>query len=106
MRPIHEVICIFLGGISLVALINSERLDLIGAVTASLGGQLWSCTVSEMRTSRVSLPAFQHLNRIGSMSSKHFLIFPPSTANACMSEWRPCPAPVRGGRTSVLNLQH
>nr|XP_044631997.1 LOW QUALITY PROTEIN: RIMS-binding protein 2 [Equus asinus] len=52
MRPIHEVICIFLGGISLVALINSERLDLIGAVTASLGGQLWSCTVSEMRTSR------------------------------------------------------
>ncbi|XP_070483419.1 RIMS-binding protein 2 isoform X7 [Equus przewalskii] len=52
MRPIHEVICIFLGCISLVALINSERLDLIGAVTASLGGQLWSCTVSEMRTSR------------------------------------------------------
>ncbi|XP_032252256.1 RIMS-binding protein 2 isoform X10 [Phoca vitulina] len=52
MRPIHKVICILLGGISLVVLINSERSPLIGAGTASLGGQLWSCTVSLMRASR------------------------------------------------------
>nr|XP_025872852.1 RIMS-binding protein 2 isoform X8 [Vulpes vulpes] len=52
MRPIHKVICILLGGISLVVLINSERSPLIGAGTASLGGQLWSCTVSMMRASR------------------------------------------------------
>uniref|UniRef100_A0A8C0RPB2 RIMS-binding protein 2 n=2 Tax=Canis lupus familiaris TaxID=9615 RepID=A0A8C0RPB2_CANLF len=55
MRPIHKVICILLGGISLVVLINSERSPLIGAGTASLGGQLWSCTVSMMRASRMSL---------------------------------------------------
>ncbi|XP_044943565.1 RIMS-binding protein 2 isoform X5 [Mustela putorius furo] len=52
MRPIHKVICILLGGISLVVQINSERSPLIGAGTASPGGQLWSCTVSMMRASR------------------------------------------------------
>uniref|UniRef100_A0A7N5K0E0 RIMS-binding protein 2 n=1 Tax=Ailuropoda melanoleuca TaxID=9646 RepID=A0A7N5K0E0_AILME len=52
MRPIHKVICILLGGISLVVLINSERSPLFGAGTASLGGQLWSCRVSMMRASR------------------------------------------------------
>ncbi|XP_043413226.1 RIMS-binding protein 2 isoform X3 [Prionailurus bengalensis] len=52
MRPIHKVICILLGGISSVVLINSERSPLVGAGTASLGGRLWSCTVSMMRASR------------------------------------------------------
>lgn len=85
MRPIHKVICILLGGISLVVLINSERSPLFGAGTASLGGQLWSCRVSMMRASRVSLLTFQHLNRIRSMNSRHFLNLPLSTANTCMS---------------------
>lgn len=86
MRPIHKVICILLGGISSVVLINSERSPLVGAGTASLGGRLWSCTVSMMRASRVSLLTLQHPNRTRSTDSRRFLNLPLSTANTCMSE--------------------
>lgn len=79
------------GSIPWVVLMNSERLDLIGAVTASLGGQLWSCTVSVMRASRVSLLVFQHLNRVRSMSSGRFLKFPLRPMNTGMSEQHLCP---------------
>ncbi|XP_025123625.1 RIMS-binding protein 2 isoform X5 [Bubalus bubalis] len=52
MRPVCKVFYLLLSGPSLVVLINPERLDFIGAVTASPGGQLWSCTVSMMKASR------------------------------------------------------
>ncbi|XP_070331155.1 RIMS-binding protein 2 isoform X5 [Odocoileus virginianus] len=52
MRPVRKVFYLLLSGPSLVALINPEGLDFIGAVTASPGGQLWSCTVSMMKASR------------------------------------------------------
>ena len=78
MRPVCKVFYLLLSGPSLVVLINPERLDFIGAVTASPGGQLWSCTVSMMKASRVSLPASQHLHGTGSLSSRHFLDFPLS----------------------------
>uniref|UniRef100_A0A8D0UC06 RIMS-binding protein 2 n=1 Tax=Sus scrofa TaxID=9823 RepID=A0A8D0UC06_PIG len=52
MRLERKVVCLLLGGPSLVARMNSEGLDLIGALTAFLGRQLWSRTVSTMKASR------------------------------------------------------
>ncbi|XP_020929923.1 RIMS-binding protein 2 isoform X2 [Sus scrofa] len=52
MRLERKVVCLLLGGPSLVVRMNSEGLDLIGALTAFLGRQLWSRTVSTMKASR------------------------------------------------------
>uniref|UniRef100_A0A452DZ72 RIMS-binding protein 2 n=2 Tax=Capra hircus TaxID=9925 RepID=A0A452DZ72_CAPHI len=52
MRPVCKVFYLLLSGPFLVVLINPEGLDFVGEVTASLGGQLWSCTVSMMKASR------------------------------------------------------
>ncbi|XP_029777668.1 RIMS-binding protein 2 isoform X6 [Suricata suricatta] len=52
MRPIRKVICVLLGGLSSVVLMNSERSPLMGAGTASLGGRLGSCTAPAMRPYR------------------------------------------------------
>uniref|UniRef100_A0AC11CJ35 RIMS binding protein 2 n=1 Tax=Ovis aries TaxID=9940 RepID=A0AC11CJ35_SHEEP len=52
MRPVCKVFYLLLSGPFLVVLINPEGLDFVGAVTASPGGQLWSCTVSMMKASR------------------------------------------------------
>lgn len=86
MRPVCKVFYLLLSGPFLVVLINPEGLDFVGEVTASLGGQLWSCTVSMMKASRVSLPTSQHLHGTGSLSSRHFLDFPlkQSKKHACL----------------------
>ncbi|XP_066872174.1 RIMS-binding protein 2 isoform X13 [Kogia breviceps] len=52
MRPVRKVFHLLRGSPALAALSNPEGLDLTGAVTASPGGQLWSCTVSMMKASR------------------------------------------------------
>uniref|UniRef100_F1RFQ5 RIMS-binding protein 2 n=1 Tax=Sus scrofa TaxID=9823 RepID=F1RFQ5_PIG len=49
MRLERKVVCLLLGGPSLVVRMNSEGLDLIGALTAFLGRQLWSRTENALK---------------------------------------------------------